>query len=487
MSTQRRNKPFRFGWLILSLLLCCVAIWIAIEYTLTPPLALSQLAKQQPWFVRTGLRTALLQKYIPTVDRVVLVPDEATFLTALQQWSLNGRWPILIEDRDYTPKFIERFQPAETIRLPSVKQPLPKGKQLRELMQKTLALTWDAVDSSELRQTWVQLGWQPPGVVITSENDPAWPAALALASGRGQPLAFLPGNFGKPNDTLNSEQWQRLRFEVQKAVDSTGYFYTQLGDLIDTVTIARELAVKYQSLQKKDEQLAVTDGLGRDYDERRWAVVGWIYGSSNRTVYQAMCSLFLGFQTAMLYDSYPDEGNWKKYEVESASNQLRGMGLEVETVQKPEAILQTWQRLVSQDWTFDLTFVNSRGNPDAFFIGNGDARVTDIPKLRYPTAVHFLHSWSATRPDDPNTVAGKWLENGVYAYVGSVHEPYLSAFVPPKLIVERLSQSVPFLIAVRLLEARPWKVATFGDPLMIVSLPRQRVPPSQQPLPKATQ
>jgi hypothetical protein len=51
------------------------------------------------------------------VDRVVLVPDEATFLQAISEWSLQGRWPILIEDDTYTPMFLRRFQAAEVIRL----------------------------------------------------------------------------------------------------------------------------------------------------------------------------------------------------------------------------------------------------------------------------------------------------------------------------------------------------------------------------------
>jgi len=44
-----------------------------------------------------------------TIDRIVLVPDQATFLAAIEHWSLKGRWPILIEDEQYTPMFIRRF------------------------------------------------------------------------------------------------------------------------------------------------------------------------------------------------------------------------------------------------------------------------------------------------------------------------------------------------------------------------------------------
>jgi len=77
------------------------------------------------WPTRTGLRIANLRANIPTIDRIVLVPNEATFLAAVEQWSIKGRWPILIEDAQYTPMFMRRFHPTQVIRLPSVTTPLP--------------------------------------------------------------------------------------------------------------------------------------------------------------------------------------------------------------------------------------------------------------------------------------------------------------------------------------------------------------------------
>ena len=130
-------------------------------------------------------------------------------------------------------------------------------------------------------------------------------------SSRSRPtFSISRSKFGKPNQTLNNTVWKTLQRAITKAVESTGFFYSQLGDPIDTITIVRELAVKYQSPEKKDEQLAVTDGLGRNFDGERWAAVGWIFGSEVRSIYQAMCAIFLDSQTAMLYDSYPKQGNW---------------------------------------------------------------------------------------------------------------------------------------------------------------------------------
>ena len=478
---MNNNKKLQIKLLALTLILCLSQQLTACSIV-TKPFKLPASAKQEPWPIQTGLRAALVRSKIPTVNRIVLVPDEATFLAAIQKWNLKGNWPILIEDDKYAPLFLQRFQPEEIVRLPSIKQQLPKGKQLQELMLNAAATAWNATDTQTLKAKWTQLGWEPPGVVITSENDPARSAAVALAAAHGQPLVFLEGNFGKPNQTLNNTQWKTLQTAITKAVESTGFFYSQLADPIDTITIVRELAVKYQSPQKKDEQLAVTDGLGRLFNGERWAVVGWIYGSEVRSIYQAMCAIFLDSQTAMLYDSYPKEGNWAKYEMEEAARELKTIGLNVELVQKPESSLEKWRSLASKPWTFDLILMNSKGYPKSFQVGNGDASVEDLPKLQFPAAIHMIHSWSASDPDDRNTVSGRWLVNGAYAYVGSVHEPFLSAFIPPKLMVDRLKRGTPFLIAARQLESPPWKVATIGDPLMLIAKPRQRIPPTQQPL-----
>ncbi|MGB7712658.1 MAG: hypothetical protein WBL95_24510 [Microcoleus sp.] len=474
-------KNLQIKLLALTLILCLSQQLIACSL-LKKPFQLPPSAKQEPWAVQTGLRVNILRDNIPIVNRIVLVPDEATFLAAIQKWNLKGHWPILLEDNKYTPMFIKRFQAAEIVRLPSIKQQLPKGQKLQQLMLNASAAAWNATNTQTLKAKWTELGWEPPGVVITSENDPARIAAVALAADRGQPLVFLEGNFGKPNDTLNQQQWQTLQTAVTTAVESTGYFYSQLGDAIDTITIVRQLAVKYQSPEKPEEQLAVTDGLGRHPNGERWAAAGWIYGSSVRSTYQVMCSIFLDSQTAMLYDSYPKEGSWEKYEMNSAASGLKTLGFDVQLVEKPESSLQKWRTLASKEWEFDLILMNSKGYQKSFQVGNGDALVEDIPKLKFPAAVHMIHSWSAAAPDDQNTVAGRWLENGAYAYVGSVNEPFLSAFIPPKLMVDRLVRSAPFLIAARQLESPPWKVATIGDPLMSIGKPKPRIPPTQQPI-----
>jgi hypothetical protein len=124
---MNNNKKLQIKLLALTLFLCLSQQLTACGFV-TKPFQLPASAKQEPWPIQTGLRAAIVRAKIPTVNRIVLVPDEATFLTAIQKWNLKGNWPILIEDDKYAPMFLQRFQPEEIVRLPSIKQQLPKGK-----------------------------------------------------------------------------------------------------------------------------------------------------------------------------------------------------------------------------------------------------------------------------------------------------------------------------------------------------------------------
>jgi hypothetical protein len=88
-----------------------------------------------------------------------------------------------------------------------------------------------------------------------------------------------------------------------------------------------------------------------------------------------------------------------------------------------------------------------------------------VPFLDIPAALHIVHSWSAEFPALRKSVGGRWIERGVFAYAGSVHEPYLSAFVPTPKLAARLVSGAPFGVAVRIDGGQLWRVAVLGDPL----------------------
>jgi hypothetical protein len=158
-----------------------------------PPSTSRQIDPQQlPWAVRLGLRVHEVNQAFPLVDRVVLVPDEATYVDELSRWSPQGRWPVLIEDDQLAPMFIRRFQPQQVVRRAAV-GPWPvdtAGR--RALLEGAVVRSWgsDAVTKT-IGEAFEAQRFVPAGVVITSACDPAWTAAFALAAGRGQPLLWM--------------------------------------------------------------------------------------------------------------------------------------------------------------------------------------------------------------------------------------------------------------------------------------------------------
>ena len=76
------------------------------QETTKPAVALEDL----PWQYQLGFRSAQLTDRIALLDRVVLVPDLATWLDEIGRWQQGVQWPVLLEDDRYTPLFVRRFQ-----------------------------------------------------------------------------------------------------------------------------------------------------------------------------------------------------------------------------------------------------------------------------------------------------------------------------------------------------------------------------------------
>jgi hypothetical protein len=86
--------------------------------------------------------------------------------------------------------------------------------------------------------------------------------------------------------------------------------------------------------------------------------------------------------------------------------------------------------------------------------------------LEVPGVMHIVHSFSAQYPHNRNTIAARLLERGVYAYAGSVDEPFLGGFVPTPEIARRFGAGVPFGAAIRYSDRDAWKITMLGDPLV---------------------
>ena len=156
-----------------------------------------------------------------------------------------------------------------------------------------------------------------------------------------------------------------------------------------------------------------------------------------------------------------------------AAEELTKQGLLTQTWVRERATIDAWRLLLMGGFGCDALFVNSHGVHTQFGMNGGTtANAGDVPLFDHPVMVHFLHSFSLEVPNLEDSVGGRFIANGAYAYFGSVYEPMLPAFVPPALIAARCGALVPFLLAARTMEgafARPWRTAGYGDPLTLLA------------------
>jgi hypothetical protein len=459
--------------------------------------------KQVAWQIGLGLRVYKVDHIFPLVDRVVLVPDTATYLHELGNWSPKGRWPVLIEDDHLAPMFIRRFKPAEVIRRAPVKLPETDQRPLRARINEAIIRTWGGTPGEEtLADAFRRIKYVPPGVVITSVDDPAWTAAVALAAGWGQPVAWLDGPLGRPNETMDAEQTKALCRRIDEFIGSLGLPYADLGDAIEAITLCRAVAGKAEvtlpqsaqpSLQSVGLALpqqpappyAITDLIGRHEDGRRYAITGWIFGDETYCAYAAMCSLFLPRTQVSFISVYAKTKHWAAYDPAGAAQSLSEAGYDVQVITGADTRPFAWQTLLAGGMSSDVILMNTAGMPDYFDLTGDRAYAQDVPILNEPAAVHLVHSWALAAPEDPHTVGGRWRERGVYAMVGAMDEPFLAAFVTPAELAMRFTRYGPFLVSARQYKphpfSAPWKVNTLGDPLMLMPTPemqrRERLKP----------
>jgi hypothetical protein len=459
--------------------------------------AAGRIERDIPWQVMLGARARMVDAAFPVIDRVVLVPDGATYLDELAKWSPSGRWPVLIEDDHLCGMFIRRFDPAQVIRRGSVGELPDESEARRRLIERVVIHAWGGnADAIDLRDTFARQDFMPAGVVIASVTDLAWPAAAALAAGRGQPIAWLADPFNRPNGTLTDPELERLRSAVDQLVAAQGYPYAALGDAIDAITICRAIAGKADAQLAPEARVslppdlvkppyAITDLLGRHADGSRYAITGWIWGDEIRCAYIAMCGLFLPRERVSLINTYPNGEGWAPYDPATAAAELNGQGYETDLTPSQGARWANWMHGLPGGRTADIIAMNTKGLATYFDLSVGRGYAADVPVLNTPAALHLIHSWSMQSPENRDTIGGRWLERGVYAYVGAADEPLLNAFVTPTILVRRMMTAAPFLVSARRHAphafAGVWKINTFGDPLMTLSLAGESSERVEQP------
>jgi len=423
------------------------------------------------------------------VDQVCLVPDIATFLEVVATWDEEHYFPILIDDIDLSFKFLRAFKPARIVRYPRKPRGIAPGK-LWEAASLAVARAWTSDDSQPSGPTLAEtlpkkLGVTPPGVVLSSPDAPMLAGAVALAAGRFQPLLRweTPKRY---EDVLTAEEAEALLLSMEEKIARRVPKYDRLDDDCDFITLAGDWPYRYEAKGELDVRhpqmkpfyqanggpLALDDLVARTPDhESRWAFTGRLLGDATSSVYGAMCSLFLQPRSAVLVNTYNEkEKAWSLYSMNSASQVLEKSlaGWEISHRSGATADLAGWHRTFDPVNRFGLVMINSHGGPTRFHVTSGTATTSDVP-MTDPAAVVMIHSFSAADPNDPATIAGRWLANGAFVYYGSMNEPGLQAFRPPILVSLLLSENYPLGAALRRSSAEefgaPWRLLYIGDPL----------------------
>lgn len=395
--------------------------------------------RHQPWLNRQVL------------DMVVLVEDERQIPAAMEGWTDQVFWPILIDDGFFSTLFIRRFQPERIVRLPAAEN-LPEA---REALEKAVAQHAERPRDADAPP--------PPGLVVIRPDSPQRMAGLALAVGRHQPIVLQQGNEGF-TDILDQAK------AVEYAQTFFGHLIREQVAAADSwvgLTLAGNFPYRYRNDDEQRQIHATADLWGRNPGLMRVAVAGHLMGDSAQSLYQAMSSMFLQPETVLAFDGYPGANSpLSQYRMDQALRLLPRQ-LRLTSVRDAAATVERLRELTRPSNPFDLVLVNSSGGSTQFNI-RGRGRTADFPFGR-ASAFHVTHSFSAQSPHNPDSLAGRAIAGGAFWYYGSVNEPFLAAFVHPNQLLLYGRNGTPLSFAARRSTyqplSSPWMLTVIGDPL----------------------
>ncbi len=454
----------------------------------------------------------LLEPRRMVVDQVCLVSDVRSFLEAITFWDDRHYFPILIDEPAWTLPFVRSFRPARVVRYTRRAEvptgPLRDGPGRRSSREAEWSQALAAVRSacSDVRapdqeRSRDDASREPvqaaPGLVLSAPESPMLAGAVALAAGHFQPIVRLnpfaqpssnPGAANDPprfHDVLTQPAAWDLARQIEDCTSARVAAYDQLGDRCDFLTLAGDWPYRYEVSEGAPLTrgvYAVDDLIGRKLNggpnldglnrsRRRWAYVGRLLGDPAASVARAMAALFLPPRSVLLWNTYGGGSPWSHYAMNSSAAALYPVLPRAGGVLHrvgPRADLTNWHLTVDPANRYGLVLFNSSGGPDFFSITGGPGRPGDVPR-GIPTAVAMIHSFSAADPLDPQTIAGRWLDQGAFVFFGSVREPFLLAFRTPRLVADLAAEGVPLSAALRQGEFEPfgfpWRLVYLGDPL----------------------
>ncbi len=408
-------------------------------------------------------------------DRVVLVEDEAAALAAMNQWTPESFWPVLIEDGWFTPIFIAAFEPAQIWRWGS---DAGVEQDLAEAWQQTIQSHNEQLAQGDPDRP------RPPGMVVLDLKGPQRLGGLALALGRGQPIVVMRQG-GRVRHVAALPDVMRFNSELMKAA---AHWKLLSADAWFGITLAGPFPYRYRVPLKENEKQkandpfdmtlrAVDDMMGRLLDTQtqrlvRVAVVGRLSGTAGQALYQAMCGLYLQPKRMLWVDGYSLRGGttWVDYGMNGAVERM-GQRYECELLTGPQVNLEAFHRETRPINPFGMIWINSSGGSRSWQI-NGKAGPDDFP-VGAATAMHVVHSHSLANAWNANTLAGRAVAGGAYWYYGAMAEPFLLAFNQPTGMAQRILAGTPVAFAARQMVgqmgATPWRLMLIGDPLFTLT------------------
>jgi hypothetical protein len=439
-----------------------------------------------------------VQAKLPVAPVVVIVRDTTSYVQAISLWRINSRFPVLIDDgtptaRENIARFVRAFKPAKILRFASATPDRSNGVAVPEAVENAVGLAWSMpspdplkpFDRAAVLAQWKSLQLTPPGIVVAAVDDPAWTAALALAAGRGQPI-FWTTSSRRLDAPMTVADAETLEKNIEAFAESTGLSWKATGDDLDALTLCTAMPQTISGTAVGI--MATTDRVGRSNTgggagPKRWAWSSQIPGTGTDAAYRAMSALFAPVaKEAWIFDSYPDSPGWNTFSGKTAEEALVSLGWTVKGVRTPSGTIDAWRKEAKSPITAPLLLVNTKGEKHQFHLASGTGTLADIPFLAAPSMVNFVHSFSAQYVGTRDTLAGRWLDRGAAAYVGSVDEPQLTGFVPTPAVAARLAAGIPLAVAVRYDDAPPHKITVIGDALWTIGgAPIPVSPPAAQP------
>jgi len=450
--------------------------------------------------IRLGRELARRNAELKLLSELWIVKSEAAAVAVMQSAPPGHLRPVLLDDGTHLAaeniaRFIRVYQPA-TVRIvgDGLKFELPPlaSRAGREALLTALATGAPASTDNVLPaapKPPIDRKLTPFAVAV----DPADPIAVAgawLAHARGGPVVFV--SVPKEYDQLSSGAARTISETITAAMDRASLRWSTLGDDVDAITLVAALPVKVRFeagdaatpvgagpfVSKPSENLALTDLLGRisaggKPGADRWAYAGQISSTSlAEALYRVMCAVCLPTDGVFLFDGYESTKPWNDFSSAKAADALSRLSKTKPIARiKPDGSLSGWLNATGAGLNTSFIFVNTSGNADFFDLLPGRALAGDVPMLARPAFVSFVHSWSARSPENWWTISGRFFARGSFAYVGSVHEPFLQAFVPPQNFAARLASGWPLAVAARIDGAPAWRIAVLGDAAWAPAVP----------------